>query len=260
METILIVDDEKEMCWMLSNLLREEKYQPITAGNAQEALKAVNKTSPELILLDLRLPDLDGIEVLKKLKNLDRNLPVIMLTAYGDISSAAKAMKLGAVDYITKPFDNNGLLQLIKKTLQIKYLSREFKNLNLPLGDKLAIGEVMGNSPQIRHIFEQVMIVAPTNMTVILWGESGTGKELISQMIHHHSPRRDKPFIPIDCGTFPESLIESELFGHEKGAFTGAETSKEGRFELAEGGTIFLDEINSLTESTQRRFLRVLEE
>ena len=213
MEKILIVDDEKDIQWMLSNLLKEEKYEPITAGNAKEALKVVNKTSPDLMLLDLKLPDMDGVEVLNRLKDIDRNLPVIMMSAYGDIASAVKAMKLGAVDYVTKPFDNDDLIQLIKKTLQIKYLSKEFENLKLQLGDKLEIENIMGNSPQIQRALNQIKIVAPTDMTVILQGESGTGKELIAQLIHHNSPRRGKPFIAIDCGTLPESLIESELFG-----------------------------------------------
>lgn len=260
MEKILIVDDEKDMQWMLSNLLKEEKYEPITTGNAKEALKVVNKASPDLMLLDLKLPDMDGVEVLNKLKDIDRNLPVIMITAHGDINSAVKAIKLGAVDYITKPFDNEDLIHVIKKALQIKYLSKEFENLKLQLDDKVDIEAVMGNSPQIQRALDQVKIVAPTDMTVILQGESGTGKELIAQLIHHNSPRRHNPFIAIDCGVLPESLIESELFGYEKGAFTGADTSKEGRFELADGGTLFLDEVTNLTESAQRRFLRVLEE
>lgn len=260
MEKILIVDDEKDMQWMLSNLLKEEKYEPITTGNAKAALKVVNNASPDLMLLDLKLPDMDGLEVLNRLKDIDRNLPVIMITAHGDISSAVQAMRLGAVDYITKPFDNDGLIHVIKRTLQIKYLSKEFENLKLQLGDKLDIENVMGNSPQIQRVLDQIKIVAPTDMTVILQGESGTGKELMAQLIHYNSPRRNKPFVAIDCGTLPESLIESELFGYEKGAFTGADTAKEGRFELAHGGTLFLDEVTNLTESAQRRFLRVLEE
>lgn len=262
MEKILIVDDEKEIQWVLSNLLKEEKYEPITTGSAMEALKVVNEGSPDLMLLDLSLPDMDGIEVLNKLKGgvANGNLPVIMITGRGDISSAVKAMKLGAVDYITKPFNNDELIQLIKKTLHIKYLSDNVKELNLQLDDKLDIEHVMGNSPQIQRVLNQIKIVAPTDLTVILQGESGTGKELIAQLIHHNSPRRNNPFIAIDCGTLPETLIESELFGYEKGTFTGADTRKEGRFELANGGTLFLDEITNLTESAQRRFLRVLEE
>lgn len=260
MEKILIVDDEKDMQWILSNLLREEKFEPITTSTAKEALKVVNTSSPDLMLLDLKLPDMDGVEVLNRLKDIDRNLPVIMITAHGDIGSAVKAMKLGAADYVTKPFDNNDLIQRIKKTLRIKYLSREVENLKLRLDDKLDIEDMMGNSPQIQRTLNQIRIVAHTDMTVILEGESGTGKELIAQLIHHNSPRRNKPFIAIDCGTLPESLIESELFGYEKGAFTGADKTKEGRFELADGGTLFLDEVTNLTASAQRRFLRVLEE
>lgn len=260
MEKILIVDDEKDIQWMLFNFLREEKYEPITAINAEEAFKAVNKVSPDLMLLDLKLPDMDGVEVLNRVKEINKNLPVIIITAYGDIGSAVRAMKSGAVDYITKPFDNDDLIQLIKKTLQVKYLSKGFENLRLQLGDNLDIEDIMGNCPQIQRVLDQIRIVAPTDMTVILQGESGTGKELISQLIYQNSPRRNSPFITIDCGTLPESLIESELFGYEKGAFTGADTSKKGRFELADGGTLFLDEVTNLTESAQRRFLRVLEE
>ncbi len=260
MEKILIVDDEKDIQWMLFNFLREEKYEPITAINAEEAFKAVKKVSPDLMLLDLKLPDMDGVEVLNRVKEINKNLPVIIITAYGDIGSAVRAMKSGAVDYITKPFDNDDLIQLIKKTLQVKYLSKGFENLRLQLGDNLDIEDIMGNCPQIQRVLDQIRIVAPTDMTVILQGESGTGKELISQLIYQNSPRRNSPFITIDCGTLPESLIESELFGYEKGAFTGADTSKKGRFELADGGTLFLDEVTNLTESAQRRFLRVLEE
>ncbi|MCK4325388.1 sigma-54-dependent Fis family transcriptional regulator, partial [bacterium] len=208
MEKILIVDDEKDMQWMLSNLLKEEKYEPITTGNAKAALKVVNNASPDLMLLDLKLPDMDGLEVLNRLKDIDRNLPVIMITAHGDISSAVQAMRLGAVDYITKPFDNDGLIHVIKRTLQIKYLSKEFENLKLRLDGKPDIERIIGNSPQIRRVLDQIRIVAPTNMTVILQGESGTGKELIAQLIHHNSPRRNNPFIAIDCGALPESLIE----------------------------------------------------
>ena len=181
MEKILVVDDEKDMQWVLSNLLREEKYEPILTGTAYEAFKKIKEVSPDLMLLDLQLPDMNGMEVLNKLKgSIDNgNLPVIMITAHGDISSAVKAMKLGAVDYITKPFDNDSLIQVIKKTLHIKYLSKNVEKLNLQLDDKLDIEHVIGNSSQIQHVLNQIKIVAPTDLTVILQGESGTGKELI---------------------------------------------------------------------------------
>jgi len=260
METILIVDDNKDLCFNLSAILKDEGYEVIAVSNGKQALKEVERKFPNLVLLDIRLPEMDGMKILEKMKKIDRDLIIIMLTAYGDIKDVVRAMKLGAFDYITKPFDNEGIVLSIKKALQTHYLSKEVKSLRKRLGEVLAVEQVMGESPQIKEVLKQIEIVAPTNMTVILQGESGAGKELIANMIHQKSRRKDGPFIAIDCGTIPETLVESELFGYEKGAFTGAEERKEGKFEQADRGTLFLDEITNLSEVIQMKLLRVIEE
>ncbi|MFZ6016323.1 MAG: sigma-54-dependent transcriptional regulator [Nitrospirota bacterium] len=260
MDKILIVDDDKDMQQLLSDILRSEGYKVITAGDGRKALKEIRSHSPGLVLLDIRLPEMDGMKVLEEIKKIDKNLHVIMLTAYGEIRGAIQAMKLGAFDYITKPFDNEELVLNIKRAFQTRYLTKEVESLKNRLGEKTAIERLKGESLQIKHVLSQVKLIAPTNMTVIIQGESGTGKELISQMIHQESLRKDKPFIAIDCGAIPETLIESELFGYEKGAFTGADTQKEGKFEQANGGTLFLDEITNLSDTAQVKLLRVIQE
>lgn len=260
METILIVDDNKDMRFNLSNILKDEGYEVVAAGDGKRAIKEVKTKYPNLVLLDIRLPGMDGIKTLEEIKKIDKDLAIIMLTAYIDVKDAVRAMKLGAFDYITKPFDNEELIIVIKRALQTQHLSREVESLKKRLGEKTGIDKAMGESPQIKQVLKQVEIIAPTNMTVILQGSSGTGKELIANMIHQKSPRRDKPFIPIDSGAIPETLVESELFGYEKGAFTGADVQKEGKFEQADGGTLFLDEITNLSDAIQMKLLRVIEE
>jgi DNA-binding NtrC family response regulator len=203
---------------------------------------------------------MDGMEVLDKMKKINKELIIIMLTAYGDVRGAVEAMKLGAFDYVTKPFDNEELTLIIKNALRTQYLSKEVEVLRKRLGEKTAIDKFVGESPAIKQVLKQVDIIAPTNMTAIIQGESGTGKELIAQMIHQKSRRSDKPFVAVDCGAIPETLVESELFGYEKGAFTGADARKEGKFEQADSGTLFLDEIGNLSESIQMKLLRVIQE
>jgi len=260
METILIVDDDKDLQFNLSTILKDEGYDAKACGSGAGAIKEVKKKSFNLVLLDIRLPKMDGMKVLEEIKKIDKDLIIIMLTAYGDVKDAVRAMKLGAFDYITKPFDNEEIILTIKKTLRTQYLSKEVESLRKRLGERCAIEEVMGESPQIRQVLKQVKIIAPTNMTVILQGESGTGKEIIAQMIHQESRRKDKPFVAIDCGAIPETLVESELFGYEKGAFTGAEGLKEGKFEQANEGTLLMDEITNLPEAAQMKLLRVIQE
>ena len=259
METILIVDDDKDVQFTISNILKHEGYETIIAGGGNRALREIRKRSPDLALLDIRLPGMDGIKILEEMKRIDKDLTIVMVTAYGDIKSVVNAMKLGAYDYITKPFDNEELLLVVKKALQTRYLNKEVEILRRKLGERMATG-IIGESPQIKQVFKQVEIIATTNMTVIIQGESGTGKELIAHMIHQKSQRRDKPFIPIDCAAMPETLVESELFGYEKGAFTGAEERKEGKFEQASGGTLLLDEITNLSDAVQMKLLRVIQE
>jgi len=259
-ERILVIDDDKDLRFNLSSILKDEGYDVIAVGDGREALKAVQNNSPNLALLDIRLPSMNGIEILEKLKRMDKDLLIIMLTAYAEVKDAVKAMKLGAFDYITKPFDNEELILTIKKALSTQYLSREVESLRRRLGERSVIEEVMGESPQIKQVLKQVEIIAATNMTVILQGESGTGKDLIAKMIHEKSLRKDKPFIAIDSGAIPDTLVESELFGYEKGAFTGAEERKDGKFEQANGGTLFFDEITNLPNSIQMKLLRAVQE
>jgi DNA-binding NtrC family response regulator len=259
-ETILVVDDDADFRFNLSQILDDEGYNLIGVSEGKEALKAVQKNSPNLVLLDIRLPGMDGMKILREMKEMDKDLIVIMLTAFVDVKDAVRAMRLGAFDYITKPFDDEEFVLIIKKALQTQYLSKEVEALRKRLGEKIAIEEVMGESPAIKQVLKQVEIIAPTNMTVILQGESGTGKELIAQMIHQKSRRKNRPFVAVDCGAIPETLMESELFGYEKGAFTGADERKEGKFEQAEAGTLFLDEITNLSDVMQMKFLRVIQE
>ncbi|MDI6736282.1 MAG: sigma-54 dependent transcriptional regulator [bacterium] len=260
MDKILIVDDDKDILRLLSDIIKSEEYGVITASDGRKALKEIMSHSPALVLLDIKLPEMDGLKVLEEIKKIDKNLPVIMLTAYGHIKDAVQAMKLGAFDYITKPFDNEEIMLNIKKALESRYLHIEVEDLRRRLEEKTAITQFVGESPQIKQIHNQVKLIAPTNMTVIIQGESGTGKELIARMIHQESSRLDKPFITVDCGTLPENLVESELFGYERGAFTGADKRKEGKFESANGGTLFLDEITNFPQSLQAKLLRVIQE
>jgi DNA-binding NtrC family response regulator len=257
---ILIVDDDKDLRFNLSCILKEEGHEVIAAADGKQALNALAEDVPDLALLDVRLPGMDGVELLEEMKKIEKNLPIIMLTAYSDVKSAVKAMKSGAFDYITKPFDEEEMILIIEKALHMQDLSREVKFLKKKLGQMPAIEETMGGSPQIKQVLKQVEIIASTNMTVILQGESGTGKELIAKMVHEKSLRKDKPFIAIDSGAIPDTLVESELFGYEKGAFTGAEERKEGKFEQANGGTLFFDEITNIPNSIQMKLLRAVQE
>lgn len=260
MERILVVDDDRDLQFTISNILRNEGYETVAVGNGERAYRAIKKNSFNLVLLDIRLPDTNGMKLLGEIRKIDKDLNVIMITGYGDVNDVVAAMRLGAFDYITKPFDNRELVIRIKKALQSQSLSREIENLRRRLGESIVEKEAMGESPQIKRVLNQVRIVAPTDLTVILQGGSGTGKELMAHVIHKMSRRVDKPFIAIDCGTIPEALAESELFGYEKGAFTGSDIKKEGRFEQANGGTLFLDEIANLSDALQIKLLRVIQE
>jgi len=260
MEKILIVDDNEVLRYTLTELLEESGYECTAFEEGTAALKEIKERHYGVVILDMRLPGMSGLEILKKIKESDPSLPVIILTAFGDIKTAVECMKQGAQDFIAKPFDNDAMIMTIKNTLELKYLKQEVNILRKKLDENYREGEVIGNSEVMKKVFEQVSIVAPTNLSVLIEGESGTGKEVISCLIHSSSDRRDKPFIAVDCGAIPESLIESELFGHEKGAFTDAKNAKEGKFELANEGTIFLDEITNLSDSNQIKLLRVLQE
>lgn len=257
-EKILIVDDNKNLQYILYNLLTDEGFKVVSLTNGKKAVEVAKVENPDLMLLDIRLPGINGMDILAELKKQEVDFPVLMITAYGDVKSAVKAIKSGAYDYVTKPFDNTDLLNNIRKALEKQALTKEVKDLREQLLDKTK--KVMGDSVQIQKVLKKVNLIAPTNMSVIIQGKSGTGKEVAANLIHNKSPRSDKPFIAVDCGAIPETLIESEFFGHEKGAFTGASQRKAGVFELANEGTLFLDEITNLSIDYQVKLLRVIQE
>jgi Response regulator containing CheY-like receiver, AAA-type ATPase, and DNA-binding domains len=256
---ILIADDEKNMRWILGKNLRDEKFTVVEAGDGEEAFHLFLDEDPDLVILDYRMPKLDGMEVLKRIKTINTKLPVIMITAHGNTDAAVEAMKLGAVDYVSKPFDIDELKLSIFKALNIDQLNKEIDSLK-EMNKQIFNGKIIGNSRKMQEVFELVTKVADTNASVLIFGESGTGKEGIAASIHNKSGRNSKPFITVNCGAIPETLIESELFGYEKGAFTGANARKVGRFDRAQGGTLFLDEIGELSLPLQVKILRVLQE
>ena len=255
---ILIIDDEKHMCWALERAMKQEGYQVITANNGPDGLELLKEELPSLVTLDLKMPGMDGMEVLKCIKEINPKLPVIILTAHGTIDSAIEAMKQGAVDYLTKPFDLDELKIVIKNALLLNQLVTEVNFLRNELTKNYS--NMIGKSQTIVEINQLIERVATTNATVLITGESGTGKEVAAVTIRHASTRCDNPFVTVNCAALPENLLESELFGHEKGAFTGAINKKLGRFELAHKGTIFLDEIGDMPLSMQAKLLRVLQE
>lgn len=258
MAKILIVDDNKFIRYTLTTLLEDADYRCTQASDGFAAIKEVKETFYDLVILDMKLPGLTGKEIFYEIKKTDPDVPVIFLTAFGDIKDAVDLMKKGAYHYVTKPFNNDEILILINKAIENRYLNKEINILRKRLDE--GSDQIVGKSPEMNSVFNQVNIVAPTDLTVVIHGESGTGKEVIANLIHQKSERASGPFIAVDCGAIPETLIESELFGHEKGAFTGADAMKQGKFELANNGTIFLDEITNLSDSNQVKLLRVIQE
>ncbi len=260
MKKVLIVDDDPQTCWLLSQILEKEGYEVIIALSGQEALEKLKKDRPDIVFLDVKMPDVDGMETLKLIKQ-ENNAPiVIMITAFQSVGDAVSCMKLGAYDYLSKPFNNEEIKIIIGKALREKALIEEVNDLRTQLKRGWDFDNIVTTSPKMINIFDQIKKVAPTDIAVLLIGESGTGKELLARAIHYNSQRREGPFIPVDCASLPDTLVESELFGYEKGAFTGANRKKEGRFELAHQGTLFLDEIGNLEPSTQTKLLRAIEE
>jgi two-component system response regulator AtoC len=257
---VLIADDEKNMRWVLGQALTADGYEVIEAASGKAAMDAINDQAPDLMILDHKMPAPDGMEVLRRVRGKNLLFPIIMLTAHGNVTLAVEAMKAGATEYLTKPFDLDELKLAIDKSLRIGDLAAEVERLRAELDQNMDIDGIVASDPAMLAVLDEVKQVAPTSATVIIFGESGTGKELVARALHRLSPRAARPFVSISAGALPETLLESELFGYEKGAFTGAMTAKPGRFELANGGTLFLDEIGDITPAVQVKLLRVLQE
>jgi len=256
---VLVVDDDQSVRESF-RLILEDEFEVVDVPDGPRALEIARSTSVDLVLLDIRLPDMDGIEVLERLKAIDEQIEVVLVTAVKTVKTAVAAMKLGAFDYLTKPFDEDDLLAVVRRALERRALEREVVFLRSELARRYDDDEIVGQHLEMQKIYRLIGQVARTTTTVLITGESGTGKELIARAIHRQGPRRDRPFVAVNPGAVPETLIESELFGHEKGAFTGAYQRKIGKFEMAQGGTLFLDEIGTLKADLQVKLLRVLQE
>jgi len=260
MSTILIVEDEQKMLRLLELNLAEEGYSTLAAQDAEAGLKLLRQEKIDLVLTDLKLPRMDGLEFLQAVKRSNAQTPVILMTAYGTVETAIEAMKAGASDYVLKPFSMEEIKLIIHKELDVRRLREENRDLREALGERYRFENIVAQSAKMQEVLAVVERVAPTNSTVLLGGESGVGKDMIARAIHQHSRRASGPFIKINSTAIPENLLESELFGYEKGAFTGAMTAKPGKFELADKGTIFLDEIGDVPAAIQAKLLRVLQE
>jgi len=259
-DKILVADDEKSMREFLEIMLKKEGYKVTLASNGEEVIKLIEKEIFDLALVDIRMPRQDGLSALKKIKSVSPETIVIMITAYASADTAIKAMKEGAYDYITKPFKIDEIKMIIQNALEKRHLQRENLLLKQVVRDRYHYGNIIGQSPRMLELYDLLERVAPTKTNILITGESGTGKELVAKAIHYNSPRKEKPFVNLNCGAIPEALIESELFGHMKGAFTDAITTKKGLFELADEGTLFLDEISELPLMMQVKLLRVLQD
>jgi DNA-binding NtrC family response regulator len=257
---ILIVDDEPRMAEVVATALSRADYECRTCGSGAQALAALEEFEADIVVTDWKMPDMDGVELLRRLRSERPDLPVILLTAYGSVPAAVEAMRAGAFDYITKPFDNDELRTLVARALKLNRLSRENRYLRQEVAGRYAPDAMVAESPKSRGLLDLVRRVAPSRATILIQGESGTGKELVARLLHFWSDRVGNPFLPVNCKAFAEGVLESELFGHEKGAFTGAISSRAGCFERAAGGTLFLDEIGEISQEFQAKLLRVLQD
>ena len=257
---ILVIDDELSMLELLEIILTREGYLVTCAGSGKQAVSLLQKDSYDLLLCDIKLGDISGIEVLKRAKERNPESVVIMISAYSSAENAVEAMNEGAYDYVPKPFDNEELKHTIKSALDLRTTDQEEKARNLDRNETLHFGKIVGSSPRMLHIYDMIRQVAKTKTNILITGESGTGKELIARAIHDQSNRKENPFVVINCGSIPETLMESEFFGHKKGSFTGAINDKKGLFEVADQGTVFLDEIGDLSTSFQVKLLRAVQE
>jgi DNA-binding NtrC family response regulator len=260
MDRVLIVDDEKGMRDFLSIMLKKEGYTVSTAESEMKASDRISRGEFDLVISDISMPGRSGLDLLKQAKETSPDTPIIMITAYASTESAVEALKLGASDYIIKPFDVEELKIVVKNAIEKRRLEQENKILKRELKEKFRVDELIGDSSRMCEVIDLVGKIAPTNSTVLISGESGTGKELVARAVHAGSPRQERPFVSINCGAMPDDLLESELFGHARGSFTGAVTAKRGLFEAADGGTIFLDEIGDTSPAMQVKLLRVLQE
>ena len=256
-ETICLIDDEPAILNTLSSILEDEGYQVLVAKSGLEALKLVRSEVPDLVILDIWMPEMDGLETLKRLRTQFPNILVVMMSGHGSIETAVKSTKLGAYDYLEKPLDLEKVTILVRNALHQRKLEEENLNLRIQVERRF---ELVGSSPSMERLRELIAMAAPANSRVLISGANGTGKELVARAIHLQSPRHNRSFVEINCAAIPETLIESELFGHEKGAFSGASSMKRGKFELADGGTLFLDEIGDMSLATQAKVLRALQE
>ena len=256
--SILVVEDEDKLRRVLQLQLQTAGYEVLQASTAEQGLKLVDQA--DLVLTDLKLPGMDGLGLLAELRRQNSLMPVVVMTAFGTVENAVEAMKGGAADFLLKPFSLDHLMTVVEKALEVRALRAENRELREALGQRYAFDNIIGRSSAMQEIFATVARVAPTRATVLLAGESGVGKDMIARAIHQHSPRHDRPFVKINCTALPENLMESELFGYEKGAFTGANTTKPGKFEQADTGTVFLDEIGDVPPGIQVKLLRILQE
>ncbi|HEY0249990.1 MAG TPA: sigma-54 dependent transcriptional regulator [Kofleriaceae bacterium] len=259
MRRLLVVDDDVASCRLVAAIGKTEALEVRMAHDGAAGLAAYRAWKPDLVLLDVQMPELDGLEVLRQIRTSDSDTPIVMLTAERDLRTAVRATQLGAFDYLSKPVDHEELILALKRGLETRALKEEVAELRKQVGGGGTLPELMGKSVAVQRIAEQVATVASTTFSVLVIGETGTGKEVVASAIHRQSERRSQPFVALDCGAIPEPLLESELFGHERGAFTGADRKKRGRFDLASGGTVFLDEIGNMPMGLQAKLLRVLE-
>lgn len=257
---ILIVDDDDSLRTAVSVILRDKGFAPDTAAGASEALQLLERHEYDVVLVDLRMEGMSGLEAIPKIKARAPRAVIVMMTAYGTIRTAVEAVRAGAFDYVTKPFEMDELILVVEKGLKVRDLAEENASLRGHMMGKSPYAGIIGNSPAMQRVYEVIDKVAPYDVTVLIVGESGTGKELVAQAIHDSSPRRDRPLVKLNCAAVPETLLESELFGHEKGAYTGAHFQKPGKFEMADRGTIFLDEVGDMSPAMQAKLLRVLQE
>ncbi len=257
---IFVVDDERIIRVSLADELRDTGYEVFEFAHANAALLQMKEVKPDLVITDLKMPDIDGVELLKRIKVIDQNIYVILMTAYSTVSTAVETMKLGAYDYIEKPFDNQSVLLIIERIIELKQVKEENKELKIKLNQKYDFTSFVGDSPAIDKVFDLVKLVAKRDTSILIIGETGTGKELLTNIIHYNCIRNKKPLIKVSCAILNRDIFESELFGHEKGAFTGAISDKIGRFEMANGGTLYLDDIDDIPLDLQVKLLRALEE